>query len=412
MRKHLVILPGVLFALLILPWVAAAQAPELDETYVYITGEYQVDYPSAWTIDLLGAGQPLIMASDEDLFSASSLSSGSAGLTVFAPIPANNTTFDFLAAEGGPEAIARRVAEDFTLADDPPARAEAVSYGGNDGFEVEVVDNPNASYLVITLDVGADNPLLMIGTTAPGEMDMWRELYAAIAETFAWGDDVTAFDEMLGPGDAQDGADIGAGALVEGSLDENNEASLGLYAQENTLLNIRMAGLGESTPTVRIDTPDGTSVANEQAAAPGALVSLFIAPPSTGVYTVTVAAPNAEASDFVISVEAQENTTGGGPIAYGETQAGFLLDGDQAEVWTFTGSTGDVVTIFTDSTIDTYLELSGPDGSLITEDDDGGAGLNAQISAFELPADGEYTIRVRGFSTAARGPYDLTLESQ
>ena len=58
--------------------------------------------------------------------------------------------------------------------------------------------------------------------------------------------------------------------------------------------------------------------------------------------------------------------------------------------------------------MDLFLELLGPDGGFLIDDDDSGGDFNAAIVDFALPMDGHYTIRVD--SVAAPGPYSLTLE--
>src|SRR5690606_9213184 len=60
---------------------------------------------------------------------------------------------------------------------------------------------------------------------------------------------------------------------------------------------------------------------------------------------------------------------------------------------------------------DAYLRLLDPSGRELTTDDDSAGDLNAQISGFELPVDGTYTIVASGFDDAASGDYTLTLES-
>ena len=57
--------------------------------------------------------------------------------------------------------------------------------------------------------------------------------------------------------------------------------------------------------------------------------------------------------------------------------------------------------------MDMFLELVGPDGSLLTGDDDSGEGSNAAITGFTLPQDGKYTIHVS--SVAGPGNYTLLL---
>jgi len=98
----------------------------------------------------------------------------------------------------------------------------------------------------------------------------------------------------------------------------------------------------------------------------------------------------------------------GGAIALDETVTGTLAEGEAA-TWNFSGAAGDVVTIAMNSDpLDTFLELLGPDGIGLTGNDDFN-GLNSQIDAYTLPADGTYTIVACTFSSFESGDYDLTL---
>lgn len=93
-----------------------------------------------------------------------------------------------------------------------------------------------------------------------------------------------------------------------------------------------------------------------------------------------------------------------------ETVHGELTSGVR-DRWTFDGDAGDLATIsLISDAFDSYLELLGPDRTLVAADDDSGGGLHARISEVLLPATGTYTIVAGGYSDADSGPYELTLE--
>jgi hypothetical protein len=102
-----------------------------------------------------------------------------------------------------------------------------------------------------------------------------------------------------------------------------------------------------------------------------------------------------------------------GTITYGQTVTGTVNSLD-FNVWTFSGTTGDVVTIAANvgspPTFDPMITLVSPTGVELAFNDDiiFGVNLNALISNFTLPETGTYTIIVEGFGTTA-GPYSLTL---
>jgi hypothetical protein len=116
--------------------------------------------------------------------------------------------------------------------------------------------------------------------------------------------------------------------------------------------------------------------------------------------------------DYVLSLEVTEEPTTGGVIEYGQTVREALAE-DAGHGWFFEGSEGDVVTIAMralDEDLDSYLVLYGPDGQLLTEDDDSGEDLDALIEYYELVADGTYRIVAQGAVYGATGTYELALE--
>jgi hypothetical protein len=97
-----------------------------------------------------------------------------------------------------------------------------------------------------------------------------------------------------------------------------------------------------------------------------------------------------------------------GTLSIGDAVTDALAAGD-TDLWTFNGEAGQIVTISMSSDpVDTYLELFGPDGEGLTYNDDF-EGFNSQITSFELPASGEYTIAACGYSTFDEGEYNLEL---
>ena len=67
----------------------------------------------------------------------------------------------------------------------------------------------------------------------------------------------------------------------------------------------------------------------------------------------------------------------------------------------FEGKQGDVITVditaqVIGSPLDSYLYLYGPDGRQLARNDDDGT-LDSLIADYELPADGQYAIRVNAW---------------
>ena len=98
---------------------------------------------------------------------------------------------------------------------------------------------------------------------------------------------------------------------------------------------------------------------------------------------------------------------GGGTISYGQTVSG-VLSGNR-DLWVFNASAGDEVSISMTAGFDTFLELRDSNGTIITQDDDGGTERNSLISNYSINTSGSYTIVARGYSSNPQGSYSLTL---
>ena len=110
------------------------------------------------------------------------------------------------------------------------------------------------------------------------------------------------------------------------------------------------------------------------------------------------------------SSETEGGSAAAQPIRYGEIGQGTLSAGQTVE-WVFTGAANDVVTIDAIASdpvqMDMFLELAGAGSGVLTGDDDSGEESNAKIANYKLPADGQYTIRVK--TVAGAGDYILML---
>lgn len=83
-------------------------------------------------------------------------------------------------------------------------------------------------------------------------------------------------------------------------------------------------------------------------------------------------------------------------------------DGKRYAAHEFVGKAGDTLTVELDSNdFDAMLYVSNPDGSNLTQDDDGGDGTDS-LAVTTLPADGAYTIYVTSLSDNT-GSYELTV---
>ncbi|MCH2303924.1 MAG: PGF-pre-PGF domain-containing protein, partial [SAR202 cluster bacterium] len=103
---------------------------------------------------------------------------------------------------------------------------------------------------------------------------------------------------------------------------------------------------------------------------------------------------------------------GGGYIDSGATEKSSIDFAGDIDVWRFSGSIGDRVTISMDDnsffTLNPYLELVSPSGVLEASDDDGGGGVNALLDGIILRENGQYEIKAQGYSFSNTGSYSLT----
>ena len=79
---------------------------------------------------------------------------------------------------------------------------------------------------------------------------------------------------------------------------------------------------------------------------------------------------------------------------------------DHGDLWNFYGDGGQVVSISVGSdAFDTVIQLQNSNGEWLTQDDDGGIGLNSTIAYYELPYSGEYRLLISSFDGTSSGEY-------
>lgn len=107
----------------------------------------------------------------------------------------------------------------------------------------------------------------------------------------------------------------------------------------------------------------------------------------------------------------------GGPISSGQSLPGTLTTSSgrsvargasyYADRYTFTASAGQIVTLSTTSSLDTYGYVYNPAGTQVASDDDSNGNLNFKI-VYTIPASGTYTAEVTTYSQNVTGSYTLT----
>ena len=114
----------------------------------------------------------------------------------------------------------------------------------------------------------------------------------------------------------------------------------------------------------------------------------------------------------VFETEPLNDTCPGEPYTLGDTYHGAIDPPGDLDWICFSCNAGDLLTIGTDvddvlPTVDTVIELYADDcTTMLTSNDDGGPGLYSLIADFEIPATGNYYLKIRGFSaTSSTGNY-------
>jgi hypothetical protein len=187
-------------------------------------------------------------------------------------------------------------------------------------------------------------------------------------------------------------------------------------AGEYLTIGVGPTGLSAFEPYIEIFGPTGELVASassEDGIAGGDALIPMMPVPLTGVYVVFVKGVDDESvGDYYVSYgvgPSHENTL------RGLTQADTIYNGDiirrgLRDVWSLYLNAGDIITAAVSpstSTLDPFLELVGPDGSLVAMDDNSGGGFNPLINSATAPVSGLYRLRVTPVNAATSGKYTL-----
>lgn len=153
---------------------------------------------------------------------------------------------------------------------------------------------------------------------------------------------------------------------------------------------------------------------NGQGGRDAAIANLSL--PYTGRYYIVVEAYDTNPHgpyNLALYETSRPVAVSGGVLDIGTTARGNLTPNSYAD-WRFTGQEGQIIsaTAMTDpfgARLNLYLELYGPDGSLVEADNDSGLILNAALTDIRLPADGEYRLRVFEATPIIGGDYVIGL---
>ena len=113
---------------------------------------------------------------------------------------------------------------------------------------------------------------------------------------------------------------------------------------------------------------------------------------------------------WMIIVKGVADTDDNRVLTSGQAQSGTISPNNDDDPYTFSGSAGSMVLLTmnkTSGSLDSYLELYGPNG-LVTLNDDSNGTLNSQINV-TLPTNGSYRVVAHSYNHGSNGGYQLTL---
>lgn len=114
--------------------------------------------------------------------------------------------------------------------------------------------------------------------------------------------------------------------------------------------------------------------------------------PSSGEYTLVVTSlSRSDVGDYTVTLDTVEFA----PFALGEASSVTFTEEEPTVYFTFEGEQGQVLSFTVDGTIDSAMDIIGPDGYVLTSDDDSGSGNNPEILNFVVSQPGTYTVILR-----------------
>ncbi len=197
--------------------------------------------------------------------------------------------------------------------------------------------------------------------------------------------------------------------IKEGVIDEPDAVDEWVFnAQAGDRVNVVLNGQFDSY--LELYNPDGELVTSNDDSSSSLTAALFdVQLAKAGPYTIKVRGYDNDRGSYALALTGGHPTVGGGPLNSGESRSVMLSD--QGYKWRYQGQQGTYLNIGIEGAggVDSVLSLYGPNGDLLTSDDDSGGNLNPEIIDFALPTSGMYTVRAA--TIAGSGLVTLTLSA-
>lgn len=219
-------------------------------------------------------------------------------------------------------------------------------------------------------------------------------------------------------GDKDDGRTILNGKTLKGKINPANDYDwYYFYATDGQAVTLQVFRKGTSLdPQLLLHAPDGTMLTSDDDSA-GNLNPIISNYPLTesGRYSIGVVSFNQHTTG---NYSLRMNLAGADKddnrlMNSGKTLSGKIDPNNDLDGYFFEGIEGTRATLAMSrkgGTLDSYLYLYGPDGSLLDADDDSGEGVDAAISDYTLPATGLYHVIAKSFNSGSGGAYKLRLD--
>lgn len=197
---------------------------------------------------------------------------------------------------------------------------------------------------------------------------------------------------------ASGGGPLAVGSPQTGALKPGRTHQWNFSGQAGQIISLTMNS-AEFDTFLELRNSQGVILAeNDDASLEGGTnssIDLFTLP-ADDTYTVAArSATNNQGGNYNLTLKLVKVAPGGGPLAPDQPVQAVLLPG-QTNTWLIKAEAGAFVTIQVQSDLlDSYLELYGPEGTLLAKDDDSGGGLNAALLDFPIEESGEYQLVVK-----------------
>ncbi len=180
--------------------------------------------------------------------------------------------------------------------------------------------------------------------------------------------------------------------------------------QQGSFLSVKVEGASGVDSFLSVYGPDGKLLAMDDDSGQQLNPELIdVELPLDGAYVIRAHTINSTGL-VTLTLNAEGQVSGGGPLPVGKAQAATLKPGREHR-WEFAGQSGQVINInMVSPDFDTFLELRDAQDMILAENDDGPDGTNSVISNVALPADGDYTVIARSLTGDSGGSYEITLK--